>query len=236
MMIRYGLLLSIPLVCFADVSSYREFDVEYVIARLDRHISLFSKFNKKSKKLQNYPIVMALMQKPLLDSSLVYHHNLTWLYSKKITHERSIKPLFQMWDLFLKQFKMIEPHLMLVETTRMIFSLYKNFFLLLCNHRPEVVTPEDLSVWYDHIEQYTLDETLDVLDTCHQEFSRAMKKYGVFNSPDWSECFLHRWWVMPCVIGSIVYLIAKRHEVVQSIDVYQEIIIDKIKAILRYRF
>lgn len=177
-------------------------DIAMNIKRLHKHFYLLNQFNKKNKKehlidWETQAAVPFFLDLDVNCSS--YKHPLVVLCLKKMNMLRSLDPLFETWDIFLKEYKQVEGSLFLHEISILTFCLYKNILCTLDAQRGQRVNAVEIINLYNKINGLPIDEVLTALDHCYVRLIFVLKEYEFFSTMSWGEWLAKYWWLPPMV-------------------------------------
>lgn len=141
------------------------------------------------------------------NSAIAYNHELTRLTLKKIGVEGNLIPLFDAWDIFLKNYRAVDADLFLREFSVQLFFIYKNIF---SHYNEQKVTILEIMHLSSQIMSLPIDQVLTALERCYHQFMIIMGQYGMNQGLSFSAWINRYWWVPPVVVISFVFS-AVRH-------------------------
>lgn len=178
--------------------------------RIGKHILTLMYYTDSAMHVQPQPLASFLY----CDRTLPCKHPLILrCLSNMDVDSSSITCLFQTWNIFTKEGTISEPELFFREFSILIFSIYKIFFTTadasdtsFSSVRRRISVVQVITL-YDRITEIPIDDLLDVLDRCYEQFMDIMQEADIsFDEKrsviDWIQ---HFWWVPPVVIGALLY-------------------------------
>jgi len=140
-------------------------------------------------------------------SEIEFTHDLTRLTIKKIGVVFSLDPLFDAVLVFSRQYSFIEADVFLQEMGVLLFFAYKN---ILSNYCVSKVTIADIIKLSAQVAALPIDNVLDALEQCYQQFMKLMYEYGWRPGMSFSVWLQQYWWVPPVVLLSFGYSVVVR--------------------------
>ena len=196
-----------------------EISINEAIYRLNKHIVALEQFNKKNKILKLLPFKTTDNRVAFIDDVIEVSHGLLRICVKKMINEESLDPLFVVWRLFMTEYKDIDSEIFVKETAYLLFSIYKNIFVVYINEYNHSGNQDDkvsflsesrlrvlqeMIILYNQIASLPLKELFDALDICLDQFLVIMNNYGIKENTGWGEWLKKYWWVPPIVITGIL--------------------------------
>jgi hypothetical protein len=189
---------------------HEEIPTDIAIYRLEKHIIALEQFNVKNKMLKLIPQKLDI-RFVFVDDFLEITHDLLRICVKKMINEQSIDPLFVAWRLFVTEYRNIDTETFLREMGHLVFSVYKNTFVMYLNNKVSI--PHNSVNWqvlhhmvtlYEHVASLPLRQLLDNLDRCLEQFFEIIRNLVVEEEASLFSWLKKYWWVPPIVITSLV--------------------------------
>ena len=136
------------------------------------------------------------------NSAISYSHELTRLSLKKISVEGNLLPLFESWDIFLKNYRLVDSDLFIESFRSCSFLCIKIFFHAITEQKVTILEIMHLS---SQIMSLPIDQLLTTLERCYHQF---MIIYGTIwpqSRVSFSAWINRYWWVPPVVLISFVF-------------------------------
>lgn len=192
----------------------KQVSVDYILTQLDRHIRFFSYLDKQGNILDIKPTSLCLEVSG-------YTHELTRLCAKKIIQEQSILPLLETWDLFKTVYSEIDSLVFLQEFSTMLFCMYKDLLIQLYDRNMVLrVVFVDILDLAGKIMSLPIEQVLDALDFCYEQFLVIMHDYGLDSDLTWNQWWRAYWWVPPVVVGILIVSIIKHRMLKETYPSY----------------
>lgn len=185
---------------FCSLTPYDD-SIKLLREHLEKHVKLINYFYENGQKLHVRPVYC-------LDLSY-YKHELSRLCVKKIIHSQSLKSILEVWDVFWAMYRTIDPRLFLGEFSIILFCVYKDLLLELCEYTHIRVSIVEIIELSDKIASLPIEQILEVLEQCYNKFFIIMHDYGFHSDLNWTEWLREYWWVPPIAITVVVYIVLK---------------------------
>lgn len=194
-------------------ASIDTFDVEDAIARIERHVSLINKYNKKNKPSLSGP------SRIVPDcQGFDCKHELTRLCIKKMSNERCFEPIVEIWSLFNRNFNHIEREIFVREFVCILYAVYNSCISQLTVNKKsssdsslQITAPSMAAILtlYNQVSGLPIIKVLNDLEDLYVALVALMDDYGVNEQTDWREWAVNNWWVPPVMLVAVFYSLVK---------------------------
>lgn len=196
-----------------SLRAYDQFDVQDMLYRIDKCITLLDQFNKKNKNLQN----LTFTKTPLCPDNTC-EHELVKLCLKKMACEGEVfSPIVETWMLFKQSFNSVEKDLFAREFAVVLCAVFEHTLQILTLRAGEPsgsikqqVSLVDIITLYNKISALPIVQVIESLEQLYSALKELMEEYGITADTSWSTWITTNWWVPPVVIGSLAYTILNR--------------------------
>lgn len=212
-----SIIICVALCLGFSVCGQDQFDVQDILYRIEKCITLLEQFSKKNKKLH---VAVMVKSSPCPDSNC--EHELVKLCIKKMACEGEIfDPILETWRLFKESFKLVEQDLFAREFAAMLCAVYQQTLNVLNLRAPQnQISPEgsirqqitlaDIILLYNKIAALPIVEVIESLEQLYKALRVLMVHYGITAETNWSTWITENWWIPPVVIASLAYTIFNR--------------------------
>lgn len=209
-----ALLVTLPSCSFALIDT---FDVDDAVARIQRHVSLIDKYNKKNKPGLSGPSrIVPECQ------GFDCKHELTRLCIKKMSNERCFEPVVEIWSLFNHNFNHIEREIFVKEFLYILYAVYGSCIgqLKMKKASPashgddatlQITAPSMTAILtlYNQVSSLPIIKVLNDLEDLYVALVALMDEYGVNEQTEWRDWLVSNWWVPPVMLVALFYSLIK---------------------------